>query len=372
MAEEKKDITLADFDLDEAFADDSVNSEVLMAALPQNEIIYGTERKTPTDERIRLDNEFGATIRAINEAIKIKKVLTGTVASVYPIPTKHGYDMYVCDVNTESDYLKITIPYDELFNQDPMQDAGNISLKTSLEKRAYENRQRQITSKVIDLPVSFIPKQILEVDEAERVVNVMASRRQALRKIRLRNYLGGGKWKATIHENEIYDARIISVGEQILLVELRGVETRIRKRNLTNRPIENLTTVFKVGQTIPVLVKQITPVTNAAGRPVDVTVILDAVAGETAQCRKSLKKIHPGAQVHAVVSKIRRMDETVADDIRFYGWVENYNVPLKIVGNPMTQAGRPMSVYDQIEVRVTEVDRNGDGYVRGQVFKITR
>ena len=324
------------------------------------------KRESPEDREKRIQSIMIARGQ-ISDAIHNRSYMRGPVCGVEVLKSKEG-DKAACLSVKMNNGIKVVIPYNEVFQYDPI-DERSVNTHTPEGKEDLFRRQTQVLRKLIGLDVLFIPKALFE-DNEEGITSVLASRSDALRQQRHTYYIAADNSRPHIRENNLYDATVMSVGAAQIMVELHGMEMRIFKEYLTNKYVENLEDVYHVGDKIPVLVSEIRTETGEDGQD-HIRAKFNAIIGEIEEYRPNLRflKNKEGTICFAKISKVRRRGED-SDGFRFYGWIENYDLPLKITNIPISKTGRPIQIGDRVQVVVRNVDVGHDGYVRGYVTAI--
>jgi len=188
----------------------------------------------------------------------------------------------------------------------------------------YHDRTMRVLNRMIGAEIDFVIRGITGEDEERAAV---ASRQAAMNRLRRRYYLtSSSNGKPQVRPDRIVEARIVAVSQLAIRVEIFGVETPIRNRDLSWGHISDCRDKFFVGDTLYVRVKSVSgdtpenikvkadiksltendvldkllalkPQTNCMGKVMDVTsgvIHVDLVDGVRAIAHKCFDRRKPG------------------------------------------------------------------------------
>lgn len=349
----------------EAGADNDVAPSTERRAARSTRVVMKRQRET-REEREARNNKYMATLASYQDAVARHKLVRGQVSTaIITEKLRNSPSVAVIEIKIDDEF-KAVIPYHEVFQESPIRELREESPEALSEELL--RRELQVLRKLIGNWIYFMPQAIIESDDEDGVTTILASRKEALRRLRILNYVGTRRRGPTIEKGMICDARVVSVGEQVLTIELGGHEQKVYKEFLTNRYFATLESHYKVNDIVPVYVAAVAKRRDERGNVVDVRPALSAHVAEVEIHRKNLKGLKIGSTCEAQISKIRRRGEADSDGFRFYGWVKYENVPLKITNLPNSIAGRPLTIGDTVSIIITGKDIDGDGYARGLII----
>ena len=120
---------------------------------------------------------------------------------------------------------------------------------------AFNDRISRVLNGMMGAEIDFVVRGISGSGDDRAVV---ASRRAAMLRLRRRFYLtDGANGKPQVYPGRIVEARIIAVGQLAIRVEIFGVETPIRNRDLSWGYIKDCREVYFVGDSVQVRVKHV-------------------------------------------------------------------------------------------------------------------
>lgn len=161
--------------------------------------------------------------------------------------------------------VKVMIPdiayFEDSFNFGPTYDSASEEVK-------YARRQTTVRYQA-GAKVCFIVKDVNreEIKDGQfagsYLVTASGSRKEAMALLRDIWFIHSNRSGATpgrprqVNVGDIADARVLSVRQDMVLVECLGVETRIDTYNLNNDIVENCADFVKPGDTIPVRIRKL-------------------------------------------------------------------------------------------------------------------
>ena len=326
------------------------------------------------EERMRRLDRIAIAISAAKDAKRHGTICKGFVSGA-DVKTLNGESVVCLEIPMDGD-VKAIIPLPEFF-----QDFGDhirletVETETTEGKKDYITRQLQIANKLFGLDARFI---ITDIYEDNDITLCVASRKKALEIERWAYWL---RPNANIKENNIYPAKIVSISAKSAYISLGGYERRIGIKKFTNQPCHNdLRTLFNVGDSVPVYVRRIEISYDVNGKPVSVEPILDLITGELYKFRDNLDKLQvplrgdtaqqdneftKGKDAVCTITKIIPAEETRDENAKFIGWVEGYNVPIKLNSVPFNRMSRPYERDDRVSITIT--GKLNSGYAVGFV-----
>jgi len=119
----------------------------------------------------------------------------------------------------------------------------------------FEERMMRVLNRMMGAAIDFVVMGITGKDEERAAV---ASRKTAMHRLRQKYYLTNGtNGKPLVYPNRIVEARIVAVSELAIRVEVFGVETPIRNRELTWGFVGDCRDEYFVGDSVQVRIKSI-------------------------------------------------------------------------------------------------------------------
>lgn len=208
------------------------------AKVYHNEHIAGGKdgRKTEVD----LMKEEAEELRLAAQSVP-PTILKGTIYG-YETSDTLGVPMVLVTREDRPNFV-IKIPVSQLFMYDEKQYDGEEGRRAL----AYELNSR------MNSEIEFV---VYDVLEAEKLA--IASRLKAM-ELRAKSFYKArkGKKKAEIEEGSRTFAKVVSVKNNRVKVEMSGIETTLRSEDLSWRALEDLRNEFKVGQEFEVIVHDI-------------------------------------------------------------------------------------------------------------------
>lgn len=322
------------------------------------------ERKAPelilsAEEKRILREENLAALSAAQNSMKNHSICKGIVSGVET--RGEGEDRIVCLSVPMNRNLKALIPLTKFYQEYPI-NPGRFDLNTETGRAAYLRSQKQVADKLLGLDVRFIIEDIIPEDE-NGIVVVMANRTMELA-IERKAYWTGESPRIKV--NNLYKAKVIQAAPHLVRVALGGYEKNIPEKVLTNRPMNDCRELFRAGDEIPVYITRINIENN------EVEAGLDFIIGELLTYRANLDKIQVperrddyvddentinrgGIQAIAVLTKIvaKTDPEYRNTNVRFYGWVLGYNVPMIVKNVAFNALGTPFKKNDVVNITIT-------------------
>lgn len=114
-------------------------------------------------------------------------------------------------------------------------------------KDAYAHTELR---KRLGMEMDYIVKGMHEDQENPGRYSFVASRTEAMKAKRKKNYYPDARGDVQLAEGDITECRVVSVGTKSITVEVEGVETLIRAEELTYKHIGNFSPLYKAGDII--------------------------------------------------------------------------------------------------------------------------
>lgn len=176
----------------------------------------------------------------LRNSMRSKRVLTGTMGGVERL--SGGLSVAVVYYKE----MRIVIPSTEMFI--------NIDEHGGSDQRELHNRYTQILTRMLGAEIDFV---VSGIDR--RSSSVVASRRVAMLRKQQHYFLtsnrGGGP---LIQEGQIVEARIISVGEKNMRVEVFGVEATVLARDIAWEWVDDCANYHQIGEHVLVKIMRVT------------------------------------------------------------------------------------------------------------------
>ncbi len=262
------------------------------------------QRRNDEAERIAqaaARQEFYTGIKSLQEAERTHRIINGQIISVESVSTE-GTNASARVVTMfgvlVDDRFKVLIPFEEFFRDNPI-DMNTVDLNSGEGLRNYRRRQRQMAEKMYGIVVPIVITNVFVSDMDD--YSISASRRLALEILERQNYLPSRGAEPRVQEGDFVDAEILSVGFYNLFVHVNGVDTSIPLWDLTFRYVRTLAEFYRVGDKIPVQIREIT--TNKDGR---IKIRVNARATELLKAKRQQQTgfISVGTQTIGVITAI--------------------------------------------------------------------
>lgn len=176
----------------------------------------------------------------LRNSMRSKRVLTGTMGGV----ERMSGGLSVAVVYYKE--MRIVIPSTEMFI--------HIDEHGGSDQRELHNRYTQILTRMLGAEIDFV---VSGLDR--RSSSVVASRRVAMLRKQQHYFLtsnrGGGP---LIQEGQIVEARIISVGEKNMRVEVFGVEATVLARDIAWEWVDDCANYHQIGEHVLVKIMRVT------------------------------------------------------------------------------------------------------------------
>ena len=208
------------------------------AKVYHNEHIAGGKGKRKTEKDLM--KEEAEELRLAAQSVP-PTILTGTIYG-YETSETLGVPLVLVTRENKPNFV-IKIPVSQLFMYDPKTYEGEAG-KRAL---AYELNSR------VNSEIEFVVYNVIEADRL-----ALASRLKAM-ELRSKNYYKPrkNKKKAEIEEGSRTFAKVVSVKNNRVKVEINGIETEMPSEELSWRALEDLRNEFQVGQEFEVIVHDI-------------------------------------------------------------------------------------------------------------------
>jgi len=194
----------------------------------------GTEAETQKDKE-----------NAVWHEIKNSQVtgshLTGTLGKVERL--ENGGLISIVDYKGQ----RIAIPLTEMML--------GLNRPSGQSDEVYNERVARVLNRMMGAEIDFVVRGITAAGGERAAV---ASRKAAMLRLRRRYYLtNGANGKPQVYPDRIVEARIVAVSQLAVRVEIFGVETSIRNRELSWGYIGDCRDVYFVGDSVQVRVKSV-------------------------------------------------------------------------------------------------------------------
>lgn len=256
-------------------------------------------------------DEASAVARIIS-AMRNSYILYAEIAGV---ETEGGTVYWVC----YEESVKIRIPFLHTFMELPAQLAEGTRPGVNLTER-----RRQFLTKGIGVNIPMIVTDVAWDGNGELVAT--ASRTTALAKIRRRHF-GTNAYEPVSAGMDVM-ATVISMGNYAAYVSACGVDVRVPNHDLSYRYIEDVSSMFRVGEQIRMRIKTLETPEGQIPR-----MTLSALPAEAAEIRRNLNRITPGSRWSATVISVRTDPRRNTAQNRGNGdvvvslWLKNVDVP---------------------------------------------
>lgn len=244
----------------------TMQKEYMAATKEQAAVLYATENVVTFGEELMIN--FPAESRrkqyiGLVEAIRTESTLKGKIASVFVDNATHMVNATILYGD-----FRVIIPLPHLVRI-PKKDIDKFRVLDNMDQL---NFLKMLGKMRIGSVVDFIPRQI---DEKEGLV--IASRLMAMEKEMLSNYEPKRKNESPKVVKGCYvQARVCYTKKLSLGIEIGGVETEMRMRELSHQRIANVQDIYKPGDYILVKVMDVNYIRNESGKVIDVKVTASA------------------------------------------------------------------------------------------------
>lgn len=176
----------------------------------------------------------------LRNSMRSKRVLTGTMGGV----ERMSGGLSVAVVYYKE--MRIVIPSTEMFI--------NIDEHGGSDQRELHNRYTQILTRMLGAEIDFV---VSGIDR--RSSSVVASRRVAMLRKQQHYFLTSNRGNdPLIKEGQIVEARIISVGEKNMRVEVFGVEATVLARDIAWEWVDDCANYHQIGEHVLVKIMRVT------------------------------------------------------------------------------------------------------------------
>lgn len=161
------------------------------------------------------------------------------------------------------------------------------------------NRYAQLLSRMLAAEIDFT---IAGLDRRGGVI--LGSRKQAMQRKQQRYYHSDGQGKTLISVGQLAEARVISVSEKMLRVEVFGVEANVTARDMAWEWVDDAHAFYQVGDRVPVRVNAIHQDPESDHLSINVSIrdaIADPTAGNLQKCSINGKYIGTVTGIENVV-----------------------------------------------------------------------
>ena len=307
-------------------------------------------------ERNEKNQKFYAGISALQEAMRRKLILHGTVASVEQLSvanTGAAAQRVTTMLGVILDgRFKVLIPFAEFYRDNPI-DMSKVDLKSGEGVENFNRRQRQLAERLYGCNIDFVVTHVEVTDPND--YRIAGSRRQAMEILEMRNYVSANDGDPYIHVGDVRDADIISVGAHGLFCNVAGVDVSIPLRDVTFQYVTNLNDLYKSGDKIEVDIMDISR--RADGR-VELAVSAKAAELRDAKERQAGGFIPAGTATVGIITSIRRSQRD-PDKIVIHAYLPHFKMPAVVASmNPNTLAAAPQA-GDYLRLVVTGFSDSG-------------
>jgi hypothetical protein len=162
----------------------------------------------------------------------------------------------------------------------------------------YNERVARVLNRMMGAEVDFVVRGITGADKGRAAV---ASRKAAMLRLRRRYYLNiGTNGKPLIYPDRIVEARIVAVSSLAIRVEVFGVETAIRNRELSWGYVGDCRDEYFVGNTVQVRVRDV-----YGDTPENLEIKADVKSLTDDDTREKLKALKPQTNCIGKVTDVR-------------------------------------------------------------------
>ena len=163
----------------------------------------------------------------------------------------------------------------------------------------YNERMARVLNRMMGAEIDFVVRGITGTGEARAAV---ASRKAAMLRMRRRYYLNAGtNGKPMVYPDRVVEARIIAVSQMAIRVEIFGVETSIRNRDLSWGYMGDARDKFYVGDSVQVRVTSVDGTT-----PEDIRIRADIKSLTSDDTRDKLMALKPQTNCMGKVTDVRQ------------------------------------------------------------------
>lgn len=307
-------------------------------------------------ERNEKNQKFFAGISALQEAMRRKRILHGSVASVEQVSVA-GTGAAAQRTTTLmgvmlDERFKVYIPFEEFYRDNPI-DMNKVDLNSEEGIADFGRRQRQMSERLYGCNIDFIITNVIAVSPND--YSVSGSRRQAMEILEMRNYISANDGDPYIRIGDVREADIISVGSFGLFCNVAGVDVSIPLRDVTFQYVTNLNNLYKSGDKIEV---DIMDISRRKDGHVELAVNAKAAELRSAKERQDSGVLRIGTTTIGQITSIRR---SMRDPNRIVinAYLPYFKMPAVVSSmNPNTLAAAPQA-GDMLRLVVTGFSDSG-------------
>lgn len=225
-----------------------------------------------------------------------KSILKGVLTSIEDTSSEDALLAVV-----EYTGFRVVIPFSEMFAKEPIANASALSHEELVK------RHRQLLLKLLGAEIDFIvvaAQTLTDANTREKKKIILGSRKQALTKQR-RFYFGKNKAdERRINPGDmIRQVPIIAVGRESVRVVIGGVETTVHKNSLSYKFLSSVSTDFKVGMKIDLIITDIKE--NDPEDSSDVTLRANHKMTQLPYFKEHVKGCKPGGYYRAQITYVK-------------------------------------------------------------------
>lgn len=312
------------------------------------------QREEERAERLERNQAFFAGISSLQSAMERKTVLRGQIVAVETVSTagtklEGQGNMVVISVMVEGRY-KVQIPFVEMFRDNPI-DPDTVDHSTREGRNEFERRQRQLSEKMYDDEIEFVVTNIIMNSPEDYAIS--GSRREALQILEKRNFSGN---RPQYKVGGTYTAKILSVGNHALFVNLGGVDCSIPLRDVTFEYCPVLHNKYEAGKDIDVEILEAKP------RPKDGRIEL-SLSGKGPELAKALTMqrsglVNIGTCTLGQITSVRKSTKHPGK-IVIRAWLQHFKMPVIVLSMLPSALGVTPKGGDIIRLEVVNFTENG-------------
>lgn len=318
-------------------------------------------REQEREQRNAMRQKFLAGWSGLYQAMRRETVMFGTVSSIDELPLSDTASEFrrtgIFVTIIYNNLYKIRIPFQYLYRRFPV-DMNTVDLDTEIGVRRFILRQRAMSEKLYGLEIPFVIT-YMDADniDPDEDYAIAASRAKALEIFERANYEPNAEGHALVEEGTfVNDARIISVADWSIQVNVKGVDTIIPVYNLTYKPVFRTTDLgdrYHVGDTISVEVLKIEKVSDGVHN-----IVVTAKPAELIRAQASPLSIHEGEMTIGTVTTIAE-SKNHPGQIVISIYLDFYDRPAFTNELPASRLGLYPQPGDKVRVTVRQIYDNG-------------
>jgi Ribosomal protein S1 len=323
----------------------------------RRQVIKASRQRSVQANARREENErINASWSSLVTAMHKNSTLLGTIFGIERLPCPKTDDIEAVSKSVTvsvllNDQFKATIPFGDMYRENPLGKAGT-DLSTEQGVREYQRRMEQFLSKMIDIEIPLVITDLFRSTTDDGDYYVIGSRKKAIDIIEKANFTPDSNGVRMLNEGDETLGRITSVARYSMAMNVGGIDVTAQAGQLTYQYVDNLHNFYKPGETIPVVIREIT----AEKGQTKISVTCKPLELEAAKSRAKL--ITPGLKTTAIITSIRTSREN-SNNVVLHAYADTLKVPVTVGSMPRALFGTPPVSGDKIGITITALTEHG-------------